>query len=396
MPPTTNRITPLPNDSVSPEPLPLIHLNFEERRILRMLANDLTYDQIRERTGWSRGKIYALATRAGARKTEARIRERHAERKQRQVEFLNEVINTTTKCDVLDFLDGIPDSSVDFHLTSPPYNLGKPYGNSPSADRMRFAYFHGWLIQVISELSRTIKPGGTIALNLASTYDENEKLLPLDVLLFETLKRCGLDFQTRIVWVYPHGLTPRKRLAERYETILVFSKGEPAVFNPTPARTPQKEPGKRAFKGPNKGKLSCHPLGAHPSNCWTIPNVGHRHPDRKWGTEHPAQFPLALARRAILLYSMPGDLVCDSFSGSGTTHYATIETGRAFVGADLFYQDLRSRRLADAVPETVCTLPGVTDQAIAIWQAEAKKIETPALHTKSEILETLQRTFFAA
>jgi hypothetical protein len=91
---------------------------------------------------------------------------------------------------------------------------------------------------------------------------------------------------------------------------------------------------------------------------------------------------------------MPGDLVCDAFSGSGTTQVAALETGRAFVGADLFYEDLRSARLAQAAPDLVCHLPGVTNQSIAIWQAETVKVETPAAYiTTEQETRLIQQTF---
>lgn len=370
-------------------------LNAGELEVLSLLQSH-TYDEVRSQTGWSRGRIYKLATRVGARKTEARILERREERKRRQLEFLNEVINSTVKSDVLDFLDGIPSNTVALHLTSPPYNMGKPYGGAEgaSADCMRFTYYHGFLMQVISEMARTLKPGGTLFFNLGSTRDWEERLIPLDCLLFEDFRRAGLVFQSRIVWEIPHGLTPKRRLAERYETVLVCSKGEIQTFNPSAARVPQKEPGKRAFKGPNRGKLSGHPLGAHPSNVWRIRNVGSNHRERRWG-EHPAQFPLLLAKRGILLYSMPGDLVCDSFSGSGTTQHAAIETGRNFTGADLFYADVRKRRLAEVTPDSFSILPGVSDESIAVWQAEARRIELTAPHvTDAAEARMIQESFF--
>jgi DNA modification methylase len=376
-------------------------LSFEERRVLRLLPNH-TYDQIVQRTGWSRGRIYNLAIKVGARKTEARIQERQEQRRQRQVEFLNEVINTTAKCDVLDFLDGIPTNSVPCHITSFPYNLGKPYGDSPTADNMRFTFYLGWTLQIISEISRTLTPGGTLCLNLGSTRDWQDHLMPLDILLYDFIRQAGLTFQSRIIWVLPHGLTPKRRLSERHETILVFSKGEQQTFNPNAVRVPQKEPGKRAFKGPNKGRLSGHPFGAFPSNVWQIPHVGHNSSDLRYlknqkdglAKKHPAPFPLALARRAVLLYSMPGDIICDVFSGSGTTHQATIETGRAFVGADLFYESTRALRLAQAVPDLVCQLPGVTDESLAVWQAEAVKVQSPApFITHQQEATMIQKTF---
>jgi hypothetical protein len=220
----------------------------------------MTYDEIRAASGWSRGKIYSLALKHGARKTEARIRERAAERKARQLESLAAMVDTTAKADVLDYLDSLPEGCSALICSSIPYNLGKRYGDGPSADQMAFIYFMGWTMQVISECARVLKDGGTLFLQVGSTRDETGGLAPLDTLLFEPLKKTGLTFQSRVVWTQPHGLTPKGRLSERHETALVFSKGPNPVFNPTPARTPQKGPGKRAFKGERKGQLSSHPL----------------------------------------------------------------------------------------------------------------------------------------
>jgi len=346
----------------------------EDSRVLDLLRTH-TYDEVRALTHWSRGRIYALALKSGARKNEQRIRERHQERRKRQEETLRALIDTTTKADVLDFLESIPDDSIALHLSSPPYNLSKPYGGCAAADTMRFTYFHGWMMQVISEMARTLRPGGVLCLNVGKTRDWNHQLVPMDILLFEDPRRAGLTFQSRIVWTIKHGLTPKSRLADRHEVVLVFSKGVQATFNPNAARVPQREPGKRAFKGPNRGALSGHPYGAHPSDVWDdIPQVGHNHPDGKLG-KHPAQFPTRLAKRVILLYTLSGDLVCDPFSGSGSTAVAAVETGRHFVGADLFYEDLRSRRIAAATADTFTPLPGISDESVAVWQAEARRVE---------------------
>lgn len=364
------------NNFINAEETPTLLANAgaTEADVLRLLEVN-TYDQVRAITGWSKGKIYALALKCGARKTEGRIRERAAERRQRQLETLQAMVNQTTTADVLDFLGSLPDNSVKLHFTSPPYNLGKSYGDAVGADALRFTFFHGWLMQVISEMARTLAPGGVVCLQTGKTRDWENVLMPLDVLLYEDLRRSGLTFQSRVVWEIKHGLTPTKRLAERHETILVFSKGEQVSFNPNAARTGQKQPGKRAFKGPNKGELSGNPLGAFPSDIWTdISQVMNNHPDRAHGT-HPAQFPVTLAKRAILLYSQPGDLICDPFRGSGTTAVAAKEAHRSFVGADLFYGDLTDRRLAATEPDNVTVLSGVTDESVAVWQAEARRVD---------------------
>jgi hypothetical protein len=168
-------------------------------------------------------------------------------------------------------------------------------------------------------------------------------------------------------------------LAERYETALVFSKGPQRIFNPTPARTPQKQPGKRAFKGPNKGKLSGHPLGAWPTDVWDIGNVKHNHPEK---TSHPAQFPEELARRAVMLYTLPGDLVIDPFVGSGTVPAVCKRTGRDYSGCDLVYADVRAKRLAKVDPDLASALPGVTRESLAVWEAEARVVNI--VHPESE------------
>jgi len=228
-------------------------------------------------------------------------------------------------------------------------------------------------------MARTVKSGGVVCLNTGKTRDWENHLMPMDILLFEDLRRAGLTFQSRIIWTIPHGLTPKDRLADRHETVLVFSKGEQATFNPNTARTPQKQPSKRAFKGPNKGQLSGNPYGSHPTDVWSdIGNVKHNHPESKMG-KHPAQFPVELVKRAVMLYTMPGDVVCDAFSGSGSTAVAAVETCRSFVGADLFYEDLREKRLANAKPDEYSPLPGVTDESLAIWQAEARRVDIPAV-----------------
>ena len=335
-----------------------------------------TYAEVAEAFDVSRGRVYAAACRLGARKNELRIQTRKQERRRLQREFAQSVLNATTTADVLDFLEGLPDDHCALALTSPPYNVSKPYLGSVGADSYHHIFYLGWLLQVLSEMARVIKPGGVLFLQVGSTKDAQGNLLPIDIMVFQYLQALGLQFQSRIAWVIPHGLTPKRRLAERYETALVFSKGPITTFNPDPARTPQLNPGKRGYKGPRKGELSGHPFGAHPTNVWAIPNAG---ANRKDGGEgHPAQMPVELARRAILVYSMPEDLVLDCFSGSGTTHAACIQTGRAFTGADLYYEDIRSQRLAKISPDLVSTLPGITDESLAVWNAHAVPVHTPA------------------
>ena len=194
-----------------------------EASVLNDLANDLSYENVAERNNTSRGTVYRIAVKHGARKHEQRIQERAAQSKARRQAFLEEVINTTTKADVLDFLDSMPTGSVDLFVTSPPYAVGKKeYERELGSFAM--TYYLGWLLQVTAEMARCMSDEGVLCLQVGSTRMPNGQPYPIDSLIMNHMMSMGLHFQTRICWVLPHGLTPKRRLAERYETILVFTK----------------------------------------------------------------------------------------------------------------------------------------------------------------------------
>lgn len=62
--------------------------------------------------------------------------------------------------------------------------------------------------------------------------------------------------------------------------------------------------------------------------------------------------PLDLMRAIVRDYSKPGDLVCDPFSGSGTTGLACLMEGRRFVGAEEKpeHYEMSKRRMAHYQP----------------------------------------------
>src|SRR3546814_17153659 len=64
-----------------PQAASKIELDSLQRSVLQDLSV-LTYDEVEAKYGWSRGRIYNLAKRTSARKTEARIAERRSEREQ--------------------------------------------------------------------------------------------------------------------------------------------------------------------------------------------------------------------------------------------------------------------------------------------------------------------------
>ena len=69
--------------------------------------------------------------------------------------------------------------------------------------------------------------------------------------------------------------------------------------------------------------------------------------DRATTGVHPTQKPIPLLRELIEDFTDPGELVCDPFSGSGTTALAAIKRSRSFLGWELSpeYHAIACRRL---------------------------------------------------
>lgn len=239
--------------------------------------------------------------------------------------------------DALNVLNSIEDETFDLIITSPPYNVGKSYETKTSIEK-----YLETQEEIIIELIRTLSGKGNLCWQVGNYIDKGE-VFPLDVFYYQIFKKHGLKLRNRIIWHFGHGLHASNRFSGRYETILWFSKSDDYIFNLDSVRVPSKYPGKRHFKGPNKGKLSGNPLGKNPSDIWeivlqdwesamwNIPNVKSNHPEK---TAHPCQFPIELVERCILALTDEKSWVLDPFAGVGSTIIAAIKNNRNAIGIE--------------------------------------------------------------
>lgn len=237
----------------------------------------------------------------------------------------------------LDLLAQIPDSFIKLIVTSPPYNLGKEYET-----RVRLKSYLKTQSGVIDELIRVLSDDGSICWQVGN-YIEKGEVFPLDMYYYDIFKDRGLKLRNRIVWHFGHGLHAKKRFSGRYETILWFTKEDEYCFNLDAVRVPSKYPGKRAYKGPRRGKPSGNPKGKNPSDVWMkiveewedafweIPNVKSNHSEK---TIHPCQFPVELVERCVLALTNEDDWVLDPYAGVGSTLIAANKRGRRAIGAE--------------------------------------------------------------
>ncbi len=227
--------------------------------------------------------------------------------------------------DVLKFLDALPKEPIfDLVVTSPPYNIGKEYEIQMPLDE-----YVRWQKKIIDRIYIRLKDSGSICWQVGN-YVENGSITPLDIELAPIFKKLNMQLRNRIIWHFGHGLHNQTRFSGRYEVVMWYTKTDNYTFNLDPVRIPSKYPSKRSYRGENKGKLSCNPLGKNPEDVWDIPNVKGNHVEKE---EHPCQFPVGLIERLVLSMSNEGDLVFDPFSGTASSGVAALLHNRHFWGA---------------------------------------------------------------
>jgi adenine-specific DNA-methyltransferase len=259
--------------------------------------------------------------------------------------------NAVLACeDNLSFMRKLTDGSMKLIITSPPYNIGKEYERRSSLVR----YLENQEA-TISECVRLLHPRGSICWQVGN-HVQNGEILPLDIMLYPVFRRHGLKLRNRVIWHFEHGLHCSKRLSGRHETILWFTKGDDYSFNLDPIRVPAKYPGKKYFKGPNRGQLSGNPLGKNPGDVWIFPNVKNNRVEK---TIHPCQFPVELVERLVLSLTDPGDNLLDPYMGVGSAIVAAIKHKRNGYGcgADRQYVQIAHERLRKLRDGTLKTRP---------------------------------------
>jgi adenine-specific DNA-methyltransferase len=264
-----------------------------------------------------------------------------------------------SQSDSLEFLKSTPSDLATLIVTSPPYNIGKPY-----EQRTELGKYLDWQQEILTECIRILKPNGSICWQTGN-YISDREVYPLDIFFYQILReRLGLKLRNRIIWKFGHGLHCTYRFSGRYETILWFTKTDDYIFNLDSIRVPQKYPGKKYFDGAKAGQLSGNPLGKNPSDIWDvlvedwenevwdIPNVKSNHPEK---TTHPCQYPIELVERLVLALTNEGDIVLDPFMGVGSSLIVAVLHNRKAIGIDKEkeYVDLAKIRILQALDGTL-------------------------------------------
>jgi site-specific DNA-methyltransferase (adenine-specific) len=252
-----------------------------------------------------------------------------------------------TQLDALEYLQTLPDESVDLIVTDPPYESLEKWRKVGTTTRLKHSkgssndWFHVFpndrLEAMLTEFQRVMKKNSHLYIHCDETT--RDVMRPM-------FDRVGLKFWKSLVWgKVSIGMGYHWRAT--YEFILFAEKG------------------KRNLN--NKGL----------PDIFTIKRL-------KGPQYYPTQKPLELVRMLVENSSKPGDIVMDPFMGAGTVGVAALKTGRIFWGSDIDEKAVqrarerlvkeRDRQRAKAI-ETAAVEPQngtTTDEVVAAAEPYSK------------------------
>lgn len=221
---------------------------------------------------------------------------------------------------------------------SPPYNVGLDYEDI-TTDAMPWADYEALARAVARNTERALAESGRAWCNVVPSVpsvplaagDHSGRGTATRVNLLQLwgyeMELNGIDYRDTISWNSTHNRAPDTawgswqmpsgpNLRGNWEAIWVGSRG------------PWARPVPEQWKGwqDHEGRWEALTL-----NTWPIIT-------QKRGGElgdHPAPFPVELARRCIRLSTFPGELVIDPFVGTGSTLLAARQLGRRAIGIEL-------------------------------------------------------------
>ena len=232
--------------------------------------------------------------------------------------------------DSVELMKNMQDGTIDIVFADPPYNIKKTeWDNFRSQEE-----YIDWSMEWISEVSRILKPAGTLYV-----CGFSEILADLKRPAMKYFKDCRW-----LIWHYLNKANLGKDWGRSHESILHFRKSKEFVLNLDNIRIPYsshtlkypEHPQAETSQYGNGEKVDLNwapnPLGAKPKDVFEIPTTCNGMGEK---TPHPTQKPEELLRLILLASSKKGDIVYDPFSGSGTTAAVSEQLDRKWIASDL-------------------------------------------------------------
>lgn len=267
---------------------------------------------------------------------------------------------TLANGDCIEVLNSLPENSIHLSIFSPPYaslytysNSDRDLGNSVNDDQ-----FYEHFAHVVAGLHRVTKPGRIVCVDVMNipAMKERDGYIGLkdfrgDVI--RAFQKVGFIFHSEhCAWKDPLiEATRTKALGLMHKQLCKDSTrsraGIPQYLLAFRKDGENTEPvahidGLTEFAGENPpihGNLSHERWRRYASPVWMDINFSNtlnaKAARDNEDERHVCPMALDLIERAITLWSNPGDVVFDPFSGVGSTGYQSLKMGRKFIGSEL-------------------------------------------------------------
>jgi site-specific DNA-methyltransferase (adenine-specific) len=263
-----------------------------------------------------------------------------------------------------DWIQAIPNESVDLLFLDPPYNLNKAF-DGLMFSRQKESQYTEWLDSVLVDLKPVLKE--TASIYICGDWRTSHSI-------FETASRHFM-IHNRITWEREKGRGAQKNWKNSSEDIWFCTVSKNFVFNVEAVKlrrqviAPYKDENgsPKDWETTKQGKFR----DTHPSNIWTDITIPF------WSmpenTDHPTQKSEKLLAKILMASTHEGDFIFDPFLGSGTTAVVAKKLNRKFFGVEASkeYCLWAAKRLELA--DTDSTIQGFADGVF--WERNTSSLQ---------------------
>ena len=249
--------------------------------------------------------------------------------------------------DCVEVASGLPDSSIDYSIFSPPFASLYTYSNSPRdmGNCRTDAEFFEHFSFLVAELARVMKPGRNVSFHCMQlpTSKERDGYIGLKDFRGELI-RCfqqhGFIYASEVViWKDPVTAMQRtKALGLLHKTVRTNAsmcrQGIPdyLITMRSPGEVSDKVTHDPAQYPVDKWQKVASPIWMDIDPSDTLQYRSAREHDDE---RHICPLQLDVIRRGVDLWTNPGDIVLSPFAGIGSEGFVALEMGRRFIGAEL-------------------------------------------------------------
>jgi site-specific DNA-methyltransferase (adenine-specific) len=249
-------------------------------------------------------------------------------------------LNNIYHGDCFSLLDELEPDIIDCVVTSPPYNIGKIYGDYNTDDKPRMEYMN-WINKIFYKIYQKLKPDGSVFLNLGNRPSDQ-------MFCHEVIDQLTTYFelQNTIIWVksidgkgHFKPISSDRFLNDCFEYVFHLTKSKSVKLDKLSIGVEYTD--KTNIKRWSKNK-DVRDRG----NVWFIPYKTKNIKDK-----HPTMFPEKLPEMCIKLHGIKEKnmVVLDPFCGSGTVPFVVKQLGVNFIGMELEQEYVKMSKLRNNI-----------------------------------------------